>query len=85
MSEDDDSFEDFLRVLVGHLISGRHLAIHCGAGRGRSGMFAICVLLVLGASLEEASTAASQAKAGPETDQQEDFVRRFVRDGSVEA
>ena len=59
--------------------------VHCGAGRGRSGMFAICVLLVLGASLEEASTAASQAKAGPETDQQEDFVRRFVRDGSVEA
>ena len=40
---------------------------------------------LLGASLEEASTAASQAKAGPETDQQEDFVRRFVRDGSVEA
>jgi Tyrosine phosphatase family len=83
--KDAASLRAVAESVAGRLRAGERVLVHCGAGRGRSGMFAICVLLVLGAPLEEASTAARQAKAGPETDQQEDFVRRFVRDGSVEA
>lgn len=56
------------------LLGGRRLLVHCGAGIGRTGTFALCVLAALGMSGEEASMAVSAAGSGPETDEQSELV-----------
>lgn len=63
------------------LLGGRRLLVHCGAGIGRTGTFALCVLAALGIPSGEASLAVSSAGSGPETDAQSELVdwmrRRF--------
>lgn len=56
---------------------GEHIVIHCGAGMGRTGMVAICVLQALGLPLEEATARVRRAGSGPETDAQQALVKLF--------
>lgn len=56
---------------------GEHILIHCGAGIGRTGMVAICVLQALGLPLEEASVRVQRAGSGPETTTQQALVELF--------
>ncbi len=56
------------------LKAGRCVLIHCGAGIGRTGTLAICVLLALGGSQASATRAVSAAGSHPETDGQRDLV-----------
>jgi len=53
---------------------GERVLIHCGAGIGRTGMLATCVLMHLGVSRCEATQAVTGAGAGPETIPQEGLV-----------
>jgi len=54
--------------------SGERVLIHCGAGIGRTGTLAVCVLLALGVPKAEAERAVSAAGSHPESAEQGDVV-----------
>ena len=51
-----------------------HILIHCMAGVGRSGTFAIILLLVLGYSREEAERRVKKIGSGPESPKQKHLI-----------
>jgi protein-tyrosine phosphatase len=56
------------------LTGGERVAIHCGAGIGRTGMLGACVLLALGQPPAKAEQAVSAAGSHPETAAQRALV-----------
>jgi protein-tyrosine phosphatase len=62
--------------LVDRLLRGEALIVHCGAGMGRAGTIAACVLIRLGADPAEAvqAVAAARPGAGPEVGAQRELV-----------
>lgn len=72
--EDRRSFWVFAQDLARRLTEGERLLIHCGAGIGRTGTLAICVLLALGAPLEVATETVEAAGSVPETQEQRDLT-----------
>ena len=56
------------------LQGGEVVLVHCGAGIGRTGMFAVSVLLALGEPVDSAEKAVSRAGSGSETDDQRKLV-----------
>ena len=56
------------------LIGGERIAIHCGAGIGRTGTLATCVLLAMGEPLARAEKAVLAARSHPETAAQRALV-----------
>lgn len=76
-----DNKEDFVvrTEKVGQLLSdGDSVLIHCGAGVGRTGIVAICILVSLGMSLKESELAVKTAGSGPETDKQRSFISWYA-------
>ncbi len=72
-----DNRENFWSLASGianRLNEGRRVLIHCGAGVGRTGTLATCVLLALGVLQEEAARAVSAAGSHPETAEQRALV-----------
>ena len=69
-----DEFFDFVMHIAGLLQSGHRILVHCGAGIGRTGTFAICLLLTLGINSSEAEKIISEAGAGPETSEQIELI-----------
>jgi protein-tyrosine phosphatase len=69
-----------LRPLLGELddrlAAGAHLLVHCGAGIGRAGTVAVCLLMGRGLGRDEALevVAAHRPMAGPEVGAQRDLV-----------
>ena len=59
----------FLDVAVGRLDGGEHLLVHCGAGIGRAGTIAVCILMLHGLSADDALAlvASHRPMAGPES------------------
>jgi hypothetical protein len=53
---------------------GDRTFIHCTAGRGRTGMFGVAVLITLGYSIVDAATQLYEVGSYPETDQQDAFL-----------
>lgn len=72
--EDREDFLREVRAAADHLLAGRTLLIHCGAGIGRTGTVAVCVLMALGMARREALAAVQSAGAGPESWSQEGLV-----------
>lgn len=66
--------------LLGRLRRGEHLLVHCGAGIGRAGTVAACLLIALGmghdAALEH--LARHRPMAGPEVGAQRELVRTIA-------
>jgi len=69
--------EEFLRLalfVANRLREGESVLVHCGAGIGRTGMFAVCILLALGVEKEAALDQVKSAGSCPETEEQEELV-----------
>jgi hypothetical protein len=70
----------FVDELVRRLRDGQALVVHCGAGMGRAGTVAVCVLNRLGIAAEAALRLVADARpgAGPEVGAQRDLVEAFA-------
>lgn len=56
--------------------SGERVFVHCGAGVGRTGMFAVAVLIQMGYGYEDATDEIRAVGSNPETREQREFVKR---------
>jgi protein-tyrosine phosphatase len=72
--EDRDTFWRLAQRLAAALQSGERVLIHCGAGIGRTGTLAICVLLALGMTTDHARAAVRAAGSSPETAAQQEVI-----------
>ena len=65
-----------LSELTGELTAGRHVAVHCWGGVGRSSMIAAALLVIRGSTPEAAWHRIAYARGVPvpETDEQRDWV-----------
>lgn len=73
---DADRMGALVTDLVARLAAGETLVVHCGAGMGRAGTTAACVLIGLGVDADEAvrTIAAARPGAGPEVGAQRQLV-----------
>lgn len=78
LPQDEDDFLEMVQDAAEELRGGVNTVIHCFAGIGRSGTFAMALLVALGLSLEDARIAVENAGAGPETYEQEHLVERLA-------
>jgi protein-tyrosine phosphatase len=76
-----------LQMIVDRLESGEGVVMHCQMGQGRAGTMAACLLMMLGATQDEAlrTVAAHRTFAGPGDSSQwalvEDVARTLARSG----
>ena len=72
--------ESFIEALAQYLTQGKHVAVHCRMGIGRSAMMAAATLVALGETAERA-LAMVQAARGcqvPDTLEQQQWVEQFA-------
>jgi protein-tyrosine phosphatase len=74
---DEAGFINFVRQAAEDLRAGRRLLLHCGAGIGRTGLTAACILSALGIEGGDADMAVAAAGAGAETQEQQTFLARI--------
>ncbi len=74
-------FEAMVRETIENLERGRNVTVHCRGGLGRTGTVTACVLVALGQhTADEAIGAVRATRRGTvQTEEQEDFVRRFEK------
>ena len=65
--KDRDAYWALAGNLANRLVAGDSILIHCGAGVGRTGSLAACVLLALGCAPDAARQAVSEAGSRAET------------------
>jgi protein-tyrosine phosphatase len=70
----DGRFAKFFQGLLDRLAEGKHVAIHCWAGIGRSGLVATCLLVAHNVSLNAAVRAISLARGWPIPDTEEQLA-----------
>lgn len=77
---DADTFPALTDDLATRISAGRHVAVHCRAGIGRSGMVTVCTLITLGWTGDDAVNAVSKARGVsiPDTVAQAEFIAGFV-------
>ncbi len=73
--EDRDGFLKLAHSVATRLRAGEHILIHCGAGIGRTGTLAICVLIVLGMSKQRARDTVKKAGSWPERPVQDELIQ----------
>jgi protein-tyrosine phosphatase len=66
-AESADATMPFLQMIVDRLEAGEGVVMHCALGQGRAGTMAVCLLMMLGATQDEAlrTVAANRFAAGP--------------------
>ena len=75
--DDEDAFRRLAVDVADLLRRGRAVLVHCGAGIGRTGMFAAAALMALGLPRAEAARAVRSAGSEPGAGVQEDVLRRL--------
>jgi protein-tyrosine phosphatase len=78
---DHDAALPLLDVFVNRLNSGRHIAVHCRAGIGRSSLIAAALLVRTGKTAHQAWHIITQDRsvAVPETEHQRRWLRKRMR------
>jgi len=75
-----DEISRFVATLSSLLDAGQRVAVHCGAGLGRTGTMLACYLVSTGRSAEEAIAAVRRKRPGSvESPAQERAVRDYAR------
>ena len=82
---DREQYAACVRRMAGVLHRGRNILIHCAAGIGRTGTFAVCLLIALGMDKQIAEKAILHADSMPETDEQKAFIRWYCRHNTAMA
>ena len=72
--EDRAAFLLFVEDVANRVRAGDHILVHCGAGIGRTGMLAVCVLMALGLTKQIAIDHTHAAGSRPERPSQWDAV-----------
>jgi protein-tyrosine phosphatase len=72
-------FWQLARETADALRRGENVLVHCGAGIGRTGTFAIAVLLALGVPIGEAKRLTRAAESGPEMPSQWEALQSIVK------
>jgi protein-tyrosine phosphatase len=72
--DDAEAFAGLAARIATRLREGRRVLIHCGAGIGRTGTLAVCVLLAMGYTRAAAEAAVRASGSHPETAAQQDLV-----------
>jgi len=75
--DDEAAFRQVAIEVAKSLGRGENVLVHCGAGIGRTGMFAIAILMVLGLHDRDARRRVADAGSSPERAAQEEALRRF--------
>jgi protein-tyrosine phosphatase len=75
--ENEKAYREVIVDVATALGSGANVVIHCGAGIGRTGMAAVCVLAAMGVSIRDATIAVRAAGSGPETAEQAAVAMRL--------
>ena len=75
--DNESEFLNLASEVSESLKSGKNVMVHCGAGIGRTGMFAALVLMRLRVPLEEALRRVKAAGSSPETSEQSAFLERM--------
>jgi atypical dual specificity phosphatase len=79
--EDEPAFHRLVQRLLARLAGGQAVAVHCYAGVGRTGLLLACLLGRLQRLPgEEAIRRLRLLRPALETPEQEQFVRRYLRD-----
>lgn len=78
---DGASFAASLAETAARLRRGDRVVLHCGAGIGRTGTAALCLLSALGLDRAEAEERVRSAGSHPETPEQRAFADRFSAEG----
>lgn len=76
--EDEASLFTLADETAQALSRGERVFVHCAAGIGRTGTFAICILRALGLDAAAAITLVADAGSGPETEAQKALIARFA-------
>lgn len=72
--DDREAFAALVHDCANRLKAGGNLLVHCGAGIGRTGMLAECILLALGVQGKAARLTVEKAGAGAETEEQREIM-----------
>jgi protein-tyrosine phosphatase len=76
---DRDNFVSAVNSTAYRLREGEHILLHCCAGIGRTGMFASCVLIALGATPQAAEKSVKSAGSAPVTSEQKELILWFAQ------
>jgi len=72
--DDREGYLVAAQATAADLNAGKRIVIHCGAGIGRTGTFAACVLMALGLAQDAALGAVDGAGGHPETPEQRELA-----------
>lgn len=75
--DNDSAFVETVIRAADSLRAGERVLVHCGAGIGRTGMFAVAMLMALGVAENEARRRVEAAGSKPERPAQEESLRRI--------
>lgn len=77
--DDEEAFCALAQRVATAIREGERVLVHCGAGVGRTGTFAICVMMALGLEEHDARAAVMAAGSSPERPSQDAVVKSVAR------